>query len=416
MYNGTMKRNFVLFLSGRFVSLMGSEIQRIAIPLFILQLTGSGTMMGLFLMFSTIPSLVFLPFAGVIGDRVNKKHAMIVCDFFSGSIILIMAYLTHIQVITFEILLILQIPMAVISSFFGVATSSFLPQIIERKNILRANSIKSALDNVASIAGPSIAGLLFGFAGIEIVFILNAVSYIISAVSEIFISYKHTKPEPFKGNVIKMFLSQTREGFVYIKSDRQLVLLLLFGGVILNFLIAPFIGVIVPYVSRQVLNFSSTQFGLLQSIASIGVLSSSVLIAFLSKNIKNKTLFSVGMVAQSIALIAYSIVVFPTIRNSSLLSPLAVFVLISTCIFLYRFFNSIVSIPLMSHLQTTVKESMLSRFFALLTLFRNITVPVGMALFGFLLDKVQPHILLSVLSVSGLLISLVFIRKIELKQ
>jgi hypothetical protein len=46
-----MKKNFVLFLSGRFVSLMGSEIQRIAIPLFILQLTGSGTMMGLFLMF-----------------------------------------------------------------------------------------------------------------------------------------------------------------------------------------------------------------------------------------------------------------------------------------------------------------------------------------------------------------------------
>ncbi len=416
MYNGTMKRNFVLFLSGRFVSLMGSEIQRIAIPLFILQLTGSGTMMGLFLMFSTIPSLVFLPFAGVIGDRVNKKNAMIICDFLNGSIILIMAYLTHIQVITFEILLILQIPMAVISSFFGVATSSFLPQIIERKNILRANSIKSALDNVASIAGPSIAGLLFGFAGIETVFILNAFSYIISAISEIFISYKHTKPEPFKGNIIKMFLMQTREGLVYIKNDRQLVLLLLFGGVILNFLIAPFIGVIVPYVSRQVLNFSSTQFGLLESIASIGVLSSSVLIAFLSKNIKNKTLFSVGMVAQSVALISYSIVVFPTVRNSSLLSPLVIFILISACIFLYRFFNSIVSIPLMSHLQTTVKESMLSRFFALLALFKNITVPVGMALFGFLLDKVQPHILLSVLSVSGLLISLVFIRKIELKQ
>ena len=411
-----MKRNFVLFLSGRFVSLMGSEIQRIAIPLFILQLTGSGTMMGLFLMFSTIPSLVFLPFAGVIGDRVNKKNAMIICDFLNGSIILFMAYLTHIQVITFEILLILQIPMAIISSFFGVATSSFLPQIIERKSILRANSIKSALDNVASIAGPSIAGLLFGFAGIEIVFILNAFSYIISAISEIFISYKHTKPKPFKGNVIKMFLTQTGEGLTYIKNDRQLVLLLLFGGVILNFLIAPFIGVIVPYVSRQVLNFSSTQFGLLESIASIGVLSSSVLIAFLSKNIKNKTLFSIGMVAQSVALIAYSIVVFPTVRNSSLLSPLVIFVLISACIFLYRFFNSIVSIPLMSHLQTTVKESMLSRFFALLALFKNITVPVGMALFGFLLDKVQPHILLSVLSVSGLLISLVFIRKIELKQ
>ncbi|MFW6225291.1 MAG: MFS transporter, partial [Bacteroidota bacterium] len=269
-----MKRNFNLFLSGRFVSLLGTSIQQIAIPLFILQLTGSGTMMGLFLMFSTIPSLIFLPFAGVIGDRVNKKKAMIICDFLSGGIILLMAYLTHLQLITFELLLILQIPMAVIASFFGVATSSFLPQIIERKSILKANSLKSALDNIAMIAGPSIAGVLFGFAGIKIIFILNSCSFFLSAISEIFIQYNHIKPAPFKGNVLKLFISQTKEGLAYIKSDQQLVLLLLFGGVILNFLIAPFVGVIVPYVSRQVLGFTATQFGLLESIASVGILSS----------------------------------------------------------------------------------------------------------------------------------------------
>jgi len=410
-----MKRNFTLFLSGRFVSLLGTSIQQIAIPLFILQLTGSGTMMGLFLMFSAIPSLIFLPFAGVIGDRVNNKTAMIICDFLSGGIILLMAYLTHLQLITFELLLILQIPMAVNASFFGVATSSFLPQIIERKSIVKANSIKSALYNIAMIAGPSIAGVLFGFAGIEIIFILNACSFILSGISEIFIQYKHVKPEPFRGNVLKLFISQTREGLAYIKSDQQLVLLLLFGGVILNFLIAPFVGVIVPYVSRQVLSFSATQFGLLESIASVGILSSSILIAFLARKIKNKRLFSIGIIAQSIALILYSVIVFPSVRNSALLSPWMLFFLIAVCLFFYRFFNSLVSIPLMSYLQLKVKESMLSRFFSLLTLFKDITVPIGMALFGFLLDKVQTHILLAIISLSGLAISIVFIRRIDLK-
>jgi hypothetical protein len=372
-------------------------------------------MMGLFMMFSTIPSLIFLPFAGVIGDRVNKKKAMIICDFLRGGIILYLAYLTHIQIITFKLLLLLQIPMAIIGSFFGVATSSFLPQIIERKNILKANSIKSALDNIAMIAGPSIAGILFGFAGIKIVFILNACSFILSAISEIFIQYRHIKPEPFRGNVLKFFISQTKEGLSYIKNDQQLVLLLLFGGVILNFLIAPFVVVIVPYVSRQVLNFSASQFGLLESVASAGILSASLLMAFLSSKVKNKPLFSIGMIAQSVALIVYTVFVFPAFRNSPLLSPWMLFVLIAISLFLYRFFNSIVSIPLMSSLQLNVKESMLSRFFSLLALFRNITIPVGMALFGFLLDKVLPHILLSVISIAGLLISIVFIRKIDLK-
>jgi len=237
----------------------------------------------------------------------------------------------------------------------------------------------------------------------------------LSAISEIFIQYKHVKPEPFRGNVLKLFVSQTREGLAYIKNDQQLVLLLLFGGVILNFLIAPFVGVIVPYVSRQVLGFSATQFGLLESIASVGILSSSILIAFLARKINNKRLFSIGIIAQSIALILYSAIVFPSVRKSALLSPWMLFFLIAVCLFFYRFFNSIVSIPLMSYLQLKVKESMLSRFFSLLTLFKDISVPIGMALFGFLLDKVQTHILLTIISLSGLLISIVFIRKIDLK-
>ena len=160
-----------------------------------------------------------------------------------------------------------------------------------------------------------------------------------------------------------------------------------------------------PYVSRQVLGFSATQFGLLESVASVGILSSSVLIAFLSGKINNKRLFSFGIIAQSIALILYSVIVFPSVRNSTLLSPWMLFFLISVCLFFYRFFNSLFSIPLMSYLQLKVKESMQSRFFSLLILFKDITVPIGMALFGFLL---------AIISLSGLVLSIFFIRRIDL--
>jgi hypothetical protein len=68
----------------------------------------------------------------------------------------------------------------------------------------------------------------------------------------------------------------------------------------------------------------------------------------------------------------------------------------------------------MTYLQLKVKEFMLPRFFSLLTLFKDITIPIGMALFGFLLDKVQTHILLAIISLSGLMISIIFIRKIDL--
>jgi hypothetical protein len=67
----------------------------------------------------------------------------------------------------------------------------------------------------------------------------------------------------------------------------------------------------------------------------------------------------------------------------------------------------------MTYLQLKVKEFMLPRFFSLLTLFKDITIPIGMALFCFLLDKVQTHILLAIISLSGLMISVVFIHKID---
>lgn len=70
-------RNFWLFAMGRFVSLVGSGVQDGALPLFILDLTGSGTIMGTFMIISMLPRLLLYPIAGVLGDRINRKWIMV---------------------------------------------------------------------------------------------------------------------------------------------------------------------------------------------------------------------------------------------------------------------------------------------------------------------------------------------------
>jgi MFS transporter, DHA3 family, macrolide efflux protein len=71
--NSIQQRNLLLFIGGRLISLIGSGIQMIAIPLFILDYTGSGTLMGVFTMLCMIPMLLVAPLAGVLGDRWNRK-------------------------------------------------------------------------------------------------------------------------------------------------------------------------------------------------------------------------------------------------------------------------------------------------------------------------------------------------------
>ncbi|MBU7044892.1 MAG: MFS transporter, partial [Theionarchaea archaeon] len=87
------QRNFWLYAVGRLVSLIGTGVQDIAVPLFILDITRSGTAMGTFMIISMVPRLVLIPLAGVVGDRVNRKLIMVWMDFGRGAVILFLAFL-----------------------------------------------------------------------------------------------------------------------------------------------------------------------------------------------------------------------------------------------------------------------------------------------------------------------------------
>ena len=97
-------RNFWLFTLGRLVSLIGSGVQALAIPLYILDLTGSGVMMGTFSVVTMLPRILFGPIAGVLGDRFNRKYIMIYMDFARGAAIILMAYLSDVGVLNLALL------------------------------------------------------------------------------------------------------------------------------------------------------------------------------------------------------------------------------------------------------------------------------------------------------------------------
>ncbi len=88
------KRNVFLLTAGRLVSLFGSGVQGIAIPLYILDVTGKASMMGLFSMATLIPGLLFAPVSGVLGDRFNRKVLMITTDVVRFLLISLLALLS----------------------------------------------------------------------------------------------------------------------------------------------------------------------------------------------------------------------------------------------------------------------------------------------------------------------------------
>ena len=397
-------RNFVLYILGRLVSLIGSGIQIIAIPLYILDLTGSGAAMGIFTLLGILPRLLAAPFAGVIGDRFNRKNIMVLMDFLRGFLILYLAFLSFGGTLNLLILFIIQAVISVFDGFFGAATGAMLPDIVTEENLRKANSILGSVNSFSMIIGPILGGIIYGILGISMVFLINGISFVISAISEMFIVYKVKFNQKEKLGV-KAFFVDFKEGVLFIFKNRGLKFLFTFA-MITNFLLSPLLQVVEPYVLRQIVKMSSEQYGFVQTFFTIGMLLGNVfLVSFLSK-VKNKVLMLTGILLETFLLIMFSVLIFPNIL--SLFSIWQFFWITGLIYFSIGVFNVLVNVPISTNLQLMTPSNIRSRVFSTLEIFAQIMVPLGAVIYGFLLDHMAAHLLFLTVTLISLGVVIVF--------
>ncbi|MBU6997866.1 MAG: MFS transporter [Theionarchaea archaeon] len=398
-------RNFWLFSVGRLVSLIGTGVQDVALPLFILDLTGSGAMMGTFMIMTVAPRLVMVPLAGVIGDRVNRKKIMVWTDFGRGVLILGLAGLAYDNRITIPLLFGAQLLTSVMNALFGPATSAMLPDIVEVEDLTRANSILGAVNSVSFIIGPALGGIIYAIGGIEIAFLINGVSFLGSGISEMFIRYSQ-KTERFTG--LHEVASDLREGLSFVKARHGLLIMLMIA-LVLNFLMSPLFSVVIPYVMRVIIKFASEQFGMLETSFMGGTLLGNVIIgAFLAKT-KVRKMLNMGLLAESLVMVAFALIVFPQVLYLlGYASWLCFFVLFCTFV-LMGLFNALINTPLMVELQKMTPTAFRARVFSVIELAAQAVVPLGFGVVGFLLDLIPAHWIVMILSVAQIGVVVYFI-------
>ena len=381
------KGNFRLFALGRLVSLIGTGIQMIAIPLYILDLTGSGAYMGIFTMLSLLPSLILSPFAGVIGDRYNRKKIMVSMDFLDGFLILLLSFLSYINLMNITVIFTAQVFISLIGAMFNAATSAMLPELVEKDELNKANSLIGSVNSISMIIGPALGGIIYGIWGIKIVFLLNGISFILSAVSEIFIKYekKNTKQEKLS---LKIFTRDIKEGITYIFSYKGLKYLFIFAMVV-NFIISPLFSVVLPYIVRKTIKFSSQQYGYLETLFTVGMLLGNIVFAVFLSKVRAKKLILIGLFAFFGTNILFSFAVFPQSINYFMGPSWILFGVLGGILLLMGFFNPIMNTPIMTNIQKMVPNNLMSRVFSVIGVIAQAGVPLGAIIYGFMLDKIQ---------------------------
>lgn len=398
-----------MYIGGRFVSLIGSGIQTIALPLYILDLTGSGTLMGILSAFILLPILLTAPFAGVIGDRRNRRNIMIAMDFGRGTLVFILGILAMTGNFNLYMLFVLQILISIMDSLFNASSNAIMPDLISKDELIEANSTKSGFDAASTILGPILGGMIYGIWGIKIVFYINSVSFIISAIFSMFITYKSKAIEVEKIN-IKIFLSRNSEVLKFIVYKKGLFQLFTFA-MFANFFLYPLFEVIIPYVLKKEIGFTSEQYGYIVGFLAVGMLLGNVAILIYFKNLGLKKLMKCGFIFENILRVVVCALVLPGIISIYGGATWSLFISIGIFCMMMEFFNAFVNTSISTNLQNLVPPEMRSRFFAILGMFSQGAIPLGTLLFGILLDMVKYYNILILVNLISVIAVGIFLLK-----
>ncbi len=172
-------RNFRLFYAGQAISLIGTWIQQIALSWLVYRTTGSGFLLGLVTFCSQIPMLLFLPLAGLLSDRYDRRKLMFIAYLLAMIQAVTLGLLTLIGTIQIWQILVLGFFYGTIMAFETPARQSLISQMVNDKDDLpNAIALNSVLMNSGRLIGPSIAGVLLVFISEGWCFLINSASFI----------------------------------------------------------------------------------------------------------------------------------------------------------------------------------------------------------------------------------------------
>ena len=180
-------RDFLTVLIGQGVSSFGDSITSTAMPLLVLALTGSGFVMGIVNVLTTLPDLLVGLFAGAYADRWDRRRMMFAADLGRAILTAVIPISVWLDGPTIALILLVTFPMQVLRVLWLAAYTASVPGLVGRSQVARASAIFEAVFNVGWIIGPALAGLLAATIGPGATIAIDALTFLISAVTILFV-------------------------------------------------------------------------------------------------------------------------------------------------------------------------------------------------------------------------------------
>lgn len=255
-------KDTILMLQGNAVSALGDILYSVAIGYWVYEKTGSSALMGIMSSISMFMTMLVMPFSGSIIDKCSRKLIIVGMDTLRGVIMLALGVLAFADSLSVPVVLAAAFLASACSVFFSPAVSTLMLDIIPHDDMVRGQSVFSGVNSFINLVGKAISGALVAFLGVPLIVLLNGVSYLVSAFTELFITVPKTVHQGEKitlGGIFADFRVAVREIF----RNRYLKLFIP-CALILNLLSAGSMTLMLPFTLEK--GFTVDMYGYLMSV------------------------------------------------------------------------------------------------------------------------------------------------------
>ena len=391
-------RNYRLFFYGQSISLIGTWMQRIAIPWLVYRLTGSAMLLGISGFAGQLPSLFLSPFAGVLTDRWNRYNVLLWTQILAMVHAFFLAWLVLSGNVMVWQIIALSFFIGCISAFEIPARHSFVIDMVERKEDLgNAIALNSLMFNGARLIGPSIAGVLLAAAGEGICFLINGISFLFVIGSLLAMKLEKKEIDRIKSDIG----NELREGFNYtfgFLPIRHLILLLALVNIMVMFY-----STLMPVFAKEILAGDSHTYGFLMGAAGFGALIGAIFLA------SRETVLKLGRIVPAAVIVFGTGLVILSFSRIFALS-LLVMVFVGMGLMLQAASSNTI-------LQTITDDDKRGRVMSFYTMAIMGTAPFGSLLAGWLAKSIGTPFTIMIGGVFSIAGALIFLRRLpELKQ
>lgn len=396
-------RNFLMVVIGQIISLFGNAILRFALPLYLLNETGSAALFGIVSACAFIPMIVLSPVGGIFADRVNKRNIMVTLDFATALLVLVVALLlgkVNLVALLFGAMFILY----GVQGAYQPAVQASIPALLSEEHIMQGNAVINLVSSFSSLIGPVIGGALYGFYGIMPILYVSVVCFLLSAMMEIFIQIPYEKKQT-QGNIFAIGFADLKESFRYMSKEQPLIIKFSLAIAAINMILSALVIIGLPVIVTQMLAFDSETanrlYGYAEGVMAMGSLCGGLGAGLLAGKMKTRNGY---------LLLLYAALTLIPIGVAMLLPMPAIvaYMVIMVSCFVMMFLATLFSIQLMSYLQIIVPADLIGKVISCAMCIGMCASPIGQAIYGGLFEGMQDCIYLVFFAASVLTVALAF--------